>query len=135
MTEWIAGAFEEDITSINTSSTALELWQNDDAPIHDRTVVDGFVTILTDTDELWRVDFYAPCPNFTVAADILFSQPFRNDPLSWYRFYTGRGPVIHRTRSKRTFGPNQELWVICSKEQGAGVASKIMVGWEFLVTS
>ncbi len=133
MTEWIAGSFEENITTVNTSATATELWQNDDAPLAPRTIVDGFITILTDTDDLCRVDLYGPAPNFAQASDFTFSAPFRNDPLSWYRFYCGRGPMVFRTLSKRTFGINNELWVLVSKEEG-GNATSIKVGWQFLLS-
>ncbi len=134
MGEWISGDESFTLVTIGTSQTAIELWQNDDAPIHDRTIVDGFVTMLTDTDELWRLDLYAPAPNFAVASDFTFSAPARRDPLNWYRFYVGRGPLVMRTKSKRTFGANQELWMLASKLKGAGVTSELMVGWQFFVS-
>ncbi len=133
MTEWIAGSFRETITTVNTSATALQLFANTQQPFLTRTIVDGFVTILTNTDELIRVDMFGPLPAWVAAADLVFSNA-RNRSENWYRFYGGRGPMVFRTRSKRSFGAEEELWALVSKEEGLGVEAEIMVGWQFLLS-
>ncbi len=132
MSEWIEGSFETSITATQTAAGAVELWQNDEEPFHNRTIVDGFVTILTDTDDLVSIRLYGPVPNFAVAGDFSFSLPQRHAPENWYWFHAGRGPLVFRTRSKRTFGAQQELWAMPVKLRGTAL-TVINVGWQFLL--
>ncbi len=130
--EWIEGSNTFSVSTAQTQDTPSELFQNDLEPINDRTIVDGYVTIITDTDDLCQVRLFAPCPNFTVAADLGFAIPDRRDPISWYWFNCARGPLIFRIRSKRTFGAQQELWMTGNKLRAVNVTN-IHVGWQFLL--
>ncbi len=131
MTEWIAG----DVTATITTgvATAVELFANDFTPLHERTIVDGFVYIVTDTNDLCVVRLIGPAPNLVVAGDFSATQPLRSGALSWYWLFCGGAPILYRTRSKRTFSANQELWVQIGKLRGT-TSTIIDVGWQFLLT-
>ncbi len=133
MSEWREFSHQFDLTTVQTADTPVEVFQNDDDPALDRTLVDGYVTIITDTDDLCQVALYAPCPNFTVASDLTFAVPNRNEPIFWYSMNCARGPMVFRLRSKRTFGPEQEFWMNAKKLRG-GIASSIKVGLLFLLS-
>ncbi len=131
--EWIEGSQTHSLSAVGSVDTALELFQNDDDPALDRTVVDGYVTIITDTDDLCQVALYGPAPNFAVASDFTFNIPNRNEPIFWYNFNCGRGPMVFRIRSKRTFGPEEEMWMMGKKLRGTAVTN-VHVAWAFLLS-
>ncbi len=134
MAEWIDGSFEGTLTTAQTADGAVELWQNNDTPNHDRTIVDGFVTIMVNTDALHDVTLYAPAPNFAVAADFTFADPSRNEPIVWYRFGCAAGPLVYRIKSQRTLGAKEEVWAMTRQLRGS-ISSVVRVQWQFLISN
>ncbi len=133
MTEWIEGSFEETLSTLGTVSAARELYNNDDEARVERTIVDGWVTIIVSNSSLMQVRFWGPCPNLVVAGDFSFAAPRRDERMAWYWFNCAAGPLVFRTRSKRTFYHSDELWVQCALLTPS-VSSVVRVGWQFLLS-
>ncbi len=83
------------------------------API---TIVDGIVTIITDTDDLCRVKLCI-AHELMSAADIQALDA--HDSLWWYRWSCARGPLVFRIRSKKTIHPEHKLHIYMQKLRGA----------------
>ncbi len=132
MTEWKDFDVSFNITTEQTLGTAVNVYSQSQA-IGDRTVVDGYVTIITDTDNLCQVRMWAPAPGFTAAGDFSFASPVRREAINWYWFNCGRGPMVFRLRSKRTFAQSQEWWMACAKLRGAD-ATNVEVGIQYLLS-
>ncbi len=130
MAEWFNFSTEFTITTAGTMGTPVQVFAQDDI-IGDRTVVDGYVTLVTDTDNLCQVRMYAPTPAFTSSGDFAFSTPARREAVNWYWFNCALGPMVFRLRSKRTFRPDQEWWIACAKLSG-GTQSTVRVGIQAL---
>ncbi len=133
MASWEEFSTEFTLTTAQSAGTAVELWQNDDEPFHDRTVVDGYVGISVTTTALHTVTLYGPVPNFAVAADFSFQNPTRDEKVIWYSFACADGFLVYRIRSKRTFGPREELWVNAAQHRG-GVSTVVRVYLQMLIT-
>ncbi len=102
------------------SESSAEIFHNEvddhifaSAPI---TIVDGIVTIITDTDDLCRVKLCI-VHELISAADIQAFQA--HDSSWWYRWACARGPLVFRLRSKRTIPPEHKLQVYYQKLRGA----------------
>ncbi len=115
------------------SQDAEEIFHNEvddhvfaSAPI---TIVDGIVTIITDTDDLCLVDLVIAPEHMTEA---LVEAVAIHEQMSWYKWFCARGPLVFRLRSKRTIQPEHKLWVRCIKSQG-GNATDIHVGLNLLM--
>ncbi len=121
------------LTTAQTAGTAVQLFVNDDEPIRDRTVVDGFVTIVCTTTVLHTVRLFAPAPGFAVAGDFTFGVPSRREFISWYSFGCASGPLVYRLRSKRTIAFNEEIWAQVQQERG-GASTVVRVYWEMLLS-
>ncbi len=134
MTEWIEGSVGFSISTAQTMGTPVIQYQNTDDPPRARTVVDGYITIIMDTDDLCQVRLYGPVPGFASTGDFSFATPERNEALNWYWFNCGRGPLVFRVRSKRTFHELEELFMSCAKLRGSA-ATLINVGWQLLLSS
>ncbi len=130
MAEWIDWDESFTVSTTQTMVTPINVFTN--SANRDLTVVDGYVTILTDTDELCQVRMFGPVPGFASSGDFAFATPERKEALNWYWFNCGRGPMVFRIRSKRTFDPLQELWIGGVKLRGAGASTLIMVAGQFL---
>ncbi len=133
----MAGLWEEfdQSTAITTEGAKIttEIFHNEvddhvfaSAPI---TIVDGTVTIVTDTDDLFAVKLVV-VPELYVAADI--EALARHERENWYSWFVARGPVIYRIRSGRTIYPEQKLWVTIRKARG-GNSSQIRIGELFFM--
>ncbi len=133
MASWEEGGFQMVVSTASSAATAVELWQNNDEPFHNRTIVDGFLAVVTDQDEMCVVKLIGPVPDFAIAADFGFRVPERSEPISWYSFPAARGPLIYRIRSKRTVGPKEEIWAITEKIV-ASASTIVNVYWQFLIT-
>ncbi len=133
MTEWIEESFTNTIVTAQTMATPVQLYRNDVSLATQRTVVDGYVTIITDTDDLCQVRLYAPVPNFAAAGDFTFATPLRKEYICWYWLNCGRGPMVFRIRSKRTMGLSEEIWGGIVKLRG-GNSTEVHVGWQFLLS-
>ncbi len=112
---------------------ALELFHNEvddhvfaSAPI---TIVDGIVTVHTNTDDMFRVKLIVAHELFASAdVNALGSHESQN----WYRWFCVRGPLVFRLRSKRTIESEHKLWIQWTKVQGS-TASDCHVGMAFLM--
>lgn len=116
---WEESSKSTSLTSIGTKDSD-ELFHNEvddhvfaSAPI---TIVDGIITLIADTTNLFRVKLVV-CHESFVASDVqaLGSHEWQN----WYRFNIGSGPLVFRLRSKRTILPEHKLWWTVEKMQGA----------------
>ncbi len=98
---------------VSNASDAVEPWDD-----HSLTVVDGQLTIITDTDDLVGV-------RFIVANDVIGdseltdTDPTAEDSMVWYSFYAARGPLVFRLISKKTVHPDNKLWLQTWKARGA----------------
>ncbi len=133
MSEWIEGSQDFGITTTQSIATPIEIFQNNSDPFVRRTIVDGYVFILTDTDDLCQVRLLGPMHNVISSGDFSFTTPGRHEAVSWYWLGCGRGPVIYRIRSKRTFNAEDELWIMGVKLRGS-VLTQIKIGWQFLLS-
>ncbi len=119
------------------TSTSFELFHNEvddhyfqNAPI---TIVDGIVTVITNTDNLVIVRL-AIHHEFVVAADLGVLSPDPGDRTIYYEWFAARGPLVFRLRSKRTMQPQQKLWLTLGKPSGGGTdGTDIRVGLMLLL--
>ncbi len=125
----VEGSQTFSISTGGTMGTPVLIYTNSESPARARTVVDGYVTIITDTDELCQVRMFGPVPGFASSGDFAFSTPVRAEAVNWYWFNCGRGPMVFRVRSKRTFETLEELWMAPVKLQGASVIN-IRIGYQ-----
>ncbi len=133
MSEWIQGSQTHSVAAVGGVDTAVMIFQNQADPGLDRTVVDGYVTIITDTDDLCQVRLYGPVPNFANSSDFTFNIPDRREQIFWYNFNCARGPMVFRVRSKRTLSPEQEIWMMGAKLQGTSTTN-VRVAWAYLLS-
>ncbi len=133
MTEWFEGSNSFSITTAQTMGTPILIYTQDDDPPRARTIVDGYITVITDTDNLCQIRLFGPLPGFTSAGDLAFATPTIAEASRWYSFDCARGPMVWRIRSKRTFEHLEELWIGGVKLRG-GDATALIVGWRFLLS-
>ncbi len=120
------------ITTPQTMGTPVIIYTNGTVLAHPQTVVDGYVTIITDSDDLCEVRLFGPAPGFTSPGDFAFSSPVRKEPICWYWFKVGRGPMVFRIRSKRTFDYLEELWMAPVKLRGSN-PTELLVGYSMFI--
>ncbi len=110
-----------------TETRQTDEWE--DTPV---TIVDGVLTVVTDTDDLMGVRFLAPVPDLIVDGDLSDTNPVPDDPMVWYSWYCARGPLVFRMLTKRTIRPGNGVWIQVWKAQGS--ASTILrFGWQFML--
>ncbi len=116
-----------------SSVTQQEIFHNEvddhvfaSAPI---TIVDGIITIITDTDDLMLVRLGIFHEIFT-GGDLANVEPHHTQ--WWYKWHCARGPLVFRLRSKRTINPEHKLWVFFKKQQGAN-STILHIGEELLM--
>lgn len=120
------------LTAVGDDSSTIVLQNQEDTDNFqnaDLVVVDAILTLITDTDDL--VGFR------TLIRDIGGPSVSEDDPIPshpdvWYEWFTARGPVIHRIRSKRTIPPFRQLQVQAWKARGAN-ATNVHWGLRVLV--
>ncbi len=83
----------------------------------DIVIVDGIVTVVTDTDDLVGVRLMV-IHNSLASADINEDAPKPHEPQVYYSWYCARGPLVFRLRSKKTIPPGHRLWLQTWKAQG-----------------
>ncbi len=134
MSEWIEDSWSNTVGAAQTAATPVRLFSNDevsrDVP---RTVVDGYVTIITNSDDLCQVRLFGPAAEFADPSDFTFLKPARKEFISWYWLNCGRGPMVFRIRSKRTFSRLEECWGVICKLRGA-TTTEVHVGWQLLLS-
>ncbi len=97
----------------------------------DLVIVDGFLVLHTDSDDLCGFRFVRQREDLGTA-DLTEDLPPESDPGIWYSMFTARGPVTYRLRSKFTIFPQWKLWSTMWKEDGA-VTTVLHAGWRLLV--
>ncbi len=121
------------------SHTNLELFSNQPDPAaggdvlfeRDVVIVDGIVTIHTDTDDLCGVRLVV-AHEIIASGDISDTVPAEHDDMLYYSWFVARGPMIFRLRSKKTIHPNEKLWLTSWKENGS-TATTIRTGMRLFV--
>ncbi len=98
------------------------------API---TIVDGIVTIITDTDDLCRV-------RLAIAHESMSNTQIEamgaHESLWYYRWGCARGPLVFRLRSKKTIHPEFKLHIFMQKLQGTN-STRIHAAESFLMVN
>ena len=97
----------------------------------DIVIVDGFLTLITNTDALCGFRFVRG-PEAQVAGDYNEGLPEEGAPDIWYSMFHARGPVMYCLRSKFTIYPQYKLWTTAWKEQEA-TSTLLSAGWRLLV--
>ncbi len=95
----------------------------------DIVVVDGIVTVLTNTDDLVGVRLLVVDEGL-VDADLTEDDPAPHHHSVYYSWFCGRGPLVFRLRAKRTIPPEHKLWLQAWKAQG-GSQSAVRTGEHF----
>ncbi len=135
MAEWIRGRHSVTQTSAGTHEAAEE------AQLHNQTdnifedsdlvIVDGFLTLHSDTDDLMGFKFVRGREDL-ISTDYDEDTPPENSPDLWYSMFTARGPQVYRLRSKFTIYPQYKLWTIAWKEAGSA-STNLHAGYRLLV--
>ncbi len=110
-----------------TETRQTDEWE--DMPV---TIVDGILTVITDTDDLCGIRLLAPVPDLIVSGDINEDNPVPDDPMVWYSWYCARGPLVYRVNTKRTLRPGSGAWIQVWKANG-GVSTTVRFGFNYLV--
>ncbi len=84
----------------------------------DIVVVDGIITIHTNTDDLIGARLLV-VPEALVSADLNEDDPEPHHTQVYYSWFVARGPLVFRLRSKKTIPPEHNLWMQLWKAQGA----------------
>lgn len=88
----------------------------------DIVVVDGVLTVITDTDDLIGIRLCVLNENW-VLGDFSAGNPEPHDPSVYYSWFAGRGPLVFRLRTKRTVHPEHKLWIHAWKAAGTSVTT------------
>ncbi len=135
MALWIRGSVSSTLGSVgshsNTEESQLHNQTDNVFEDSDLVIVDGFLTLITDTDALCGFRFVRR-PEEDVDGDINENDPQEGDPRIWYSMFHARGPVTYRLRSKFTIFPQHKLWSTSWKEAGAA-STVLSAGWRLLV--
>lgn len=97
----------------------------------DLVLVDGIVTIITDTDDLCGVRFVL-LPDVVASGSISMDDPDPDSRQVWYSFFCARGPLVFRLKSKKTLFPQHKLWMTVWKARGTA-STVINTGEQFLM--
>ncbi len=108
------------ITSVGAHSN-FELLSNEEDTDNfqnaDLVLVDGILTIITNTDDLCACRLIV-AHEALVTGDLTEDVPAPDSRMVWYTFYVGRGPLVFRMKSKKTVPPQNKLWLQMWKAQG-----------------
>ncbi len=83
----------------------------------DVIIVDGILTVITDTDDLVGIRTLV-CPELLTTVDLTEDNPGPHDRMVYYSWFAGRGPLVFRLRSKKTIPPEHKLWMQVWKARG-----------------
>ncbi len=84
----------------------------------DVIIVDGILTVITDTDDLIGVRLIV-APEVMDAADLTQDSPAPHDRMVYYSWFAARGPLVFRLRSKKTIPAENKLWMQIWKASGS----------------
>ncbi len=96
----------------------------------DVVIVDGIVMINTDNDDMVGVRLIV-AHQLLVTADLTENDPPPHDSMIYYSWFSARGPVVYRLRSKKTIPPEHRLWLQIWKQTGS-IATTVRVGTHLL---
>ncbi len=113
-------------TDLVSNQAGAEPWDD-----HDLTVVDGQLTVITDSDDLVGVRFLVIHESYTVTTE---DDPAPQDPQVWYSFWCARGPMVFRLISKRTIPPEHDLRIQTWKDLG-GTSTNVRWGLNLMLQS
>ncbi len=133
MAIWVRGSQAITLSGGNGSQEFTSLHNETDNPFEDSdlVIVDGFLTLITDTDDLMGFRFVRQREDL-ITTDLNDNLPPEGDPSIWYSMFHGRGPTTYRLRSKFTIPPQYKFWTTIWKELGS--ASTVMnAGWRLLI--
>ncbi len=137
MANWIRFSASNSITTVgahaNNEITDIHNQSDNIFEDQDLFIVDGFVHIQTDTDDLCGVRLLV-IPEEMTTSNISDVTPQENSPLIKYSWWCSRGPLPYRIRSIIRIPPQHEVWITSWKEQGAN-ATVINVGARFLIVA
>ncbi len=112
------GAF---VFSAEGGSGNTELFHNEQADENfeasDVVIVDGILTVITDTDDLCGLRLVI-APEEILTASLTEDTPQPHSDLVYYSWHVARGPMVFRLRSKRTIPPEHKLWITGWKASG-----------------
>ncbi len=76
----------------------------------DVVIVDGILTVHTDTDDLMGLRLLI-VPEEILTATLTEDVPQPHNDMVYYSWFAARGPMVFRLRSKRTVPPEHKLWM------------------------
>ncbi len=97
----------------------------------DLAIVDGIVTVITNSDDLVGVRLLLT-DEIVDINDINEGDPEPGNRMVWYTWFCARGPLIFRLRSKRLLHPHHFLRMNIWKARGT-TATTVNVGMNFLL--
>ncbi len=92
-------------------------------------VVDGLITLHTDTDDLMGVRLLILPDSVTPTSE---DQPKPHERSVYYQWFTARGPVVHRLRSKKTIPAEYRMYMQIWKASGT-TATTLRYGLQLLL--
>ncbi len=98
---------------ILSNQSSPEPWDD-----HSFTIVDGQLTIITDTDDLCGARLVV-AHEMLGDSDLSESNPDPEDDMVWYSWFCARGPLVFRIVSKKTIRPEYKLWLTTWKARGS----------------
>ncbi len=135
MAQWFRGSISATLVTVgvhdNNEEAQLHNQSTDIFDASDLVIVDGFLTLITDTDDLCGFRFVRQREDL-LTGDLNENLPPEGDPAIWYSMFHGRGPVTYRLRSKFTIYPEYKIWTTMWKERGAN-STVFSAGWRLLV--
>ncbi len=117
----------------NSEWTALHNQVDNLFEAQDLFIVDGFIHVQTDTDDLCGVRLMV-LPEEMVTGDFTETVPEENSPLIKYSWWCSRGPLPYRIRSKILVPPQHKVWFTIWKEVGSTL-TQVNVGARVLVVA
>ncbi len=114
---------DHDNTELITHTQGTDDWE--DMPF---TVVDGILTVVTNTDDLVGVRLLAPVSDLIQTGDLTENLPEPEDSMVWYSWFAARGPLVFRVNTTRTVRPAHAVWLQVWKERGT---TATVTNWGF----
>ncbi len=121
------------LTTVGSDSSSSILTNNEDTDNFqnaDLVVVDGILTLHTDSDDLFGFRLLIMDAGiYPVNED----DPNPHHQEVWYEWFVARGPMVFRLRSKRTLHAGQHLVVQAWKASGVATSANIHYGMRLLL--
>lgn len=130
MAIWERFSTENTLSTAATHTNNLLLHNQEDTDNFqnaDIVLVDGILTVITDTDDLCGVRLILMHELIEDDANLDEGNPQPDSRQVWYTFFCARGPLVFRLRSKKTLWPQHKLYLQAWKEKG-GTSTTIRCG-------